>query len=720
MRATPFQSSRRLDRYLLSGIAAVALLLSQMFGPAAWARAQTTSGTPIRFEGYIRAQGATKWLVGNDLEGNRIVYVTPDTPIIRKKGAAELGAWVIVRAVVRGPGELDAVLIEVDRPAGAAGPQVQFVGKLAKMGGGVPAWWLIDTTPVEVTSNTRITGTPAVNAALWVGAVMYPSGLRAEWIVVLASTHVFEFRGTLTARGQDYRIIDGRRVAVTPETEIIGVEVVGGLVECRALDGGNGTLIASLIRALPETVEARLAGSIVAMHNEADGTAAWDVVIDPNDPTGMPWVARVKVDGNTWVDQSAAVAAPDRWVEVRGTALQPQVYQADRVRVERTRPRGSTLTATAAQTTETSTQPWSTPIMIVPGQNNAEHLVLAYTADRVMHAVWEADGKLYHARRQPNGAWSAAQPVAYGFAPHTVADGNTLHMAYVAPFMGNYEVYHLIYSAGAWSLPVNMAHTTGYSAGPRLALAPDRSLHAVWMDNTPGYWTTYYATWDGRFWSNRPVPSGRGQAPAINAAADGSIYIVWQDRVMRDAYSLGDFDIFLATLYADTWMPPLDISDSHFIESLGPTITSTADGEAHIVWVDGEWEVLYSHGKHNAWSMPQLISTAIGYAHSPRIVVEKGKYLHLAWDEEGEGEGPNLLRVTSMVQHQLSWPLGYVTSSYNRFRDVSLTTVPTGGIALSWTEVSSDATSLRVSFREPMREPRAWIPMIVVAGPSAR
>jgi len=684
------------------------------------ARAQTTDGAPIRFEGYIRAQSTTKWLVGNDLEGNRIVYVTPDTPIITKKGAAELGAWVIVRGLVRSPGELDALLIEVDRPAGATGPQVQFVGKLIKMGGGLPAWWLVDNTPVAVTTSTQITGTPAVNAMLWVGATMYPTGLRAEWIVVFASTRVFEFRGKLTARGQNYRIIEGRRVTVTANTEIIGTETIGGLVECRALDDA-GQLVATRIRALPETVEARLAGSIVAMHNEADGSAAWDVVVDPDEPTGMPWVARVRVDGNTWVDQSAAVAALDRWVEVRGTALQPQIYQADRVRVERARPRSSGAATIAAQTASASVQPWSAPITIIPGQNNAEHLTLAFTADRIMHAVWEAEGKLYHAHRLPNGTWKAAQHIAYGFAPCAVADGNTLHVAYVAPFMGNHETYHLVYAGGSWSLPVNMAHTTGYSAAPRLALGPDRSLHAVWMDNTPGYWTTYYATWDGVFWSNRPVPSGRGQSPDISVTADGAVYMVWQDRVRRDDYSLGDFDIFLTMLYAGTWMPPLDISDSRFVESLGPTIASTADGQAHIVWVDGEWQVLYSSGRQTAWSAPQLISTAIGYAQNPRLTVEKGKYLHLAWDEEGDGEAPNMLRVTATAAGTPNWPLGYVTSSYNWFRDVALAAIPTGGVMLSWIEITGNAgNSLRASFREPMREPRVWLPILLSVSPTAQ
>ncbi|MEJ5197787.1 MAG: DUF5666 domain-containing protein [Anaerolineae bacterium] len=690
----------------------IAMIALQAFLSVPVARAGTADATTIRFEGYIRAQGPTKWVVGNDLEGNRIIIVNASTAVIEKSGPAVPGAWVIVFASARSTGELDALLIVVDRPAGSPGPQVQFVGRLVKVGAAPPSWWVVDDTPVEVTAATVISGTATVDAMAWVGATMTPNGLRAGWIRVLADRPTIEFRGTLTAIGTDYRIIDGRRVSVTASTEIIGDEQVGRTVECQAMRLADGTLVATYIRVLISASEPRLTGSIVAMRAGSGVSSVWDVVLDPSDPVSNPRVVRINVDLNTWVDQTRSVAEVGKWVEVRGTPLQTDTYQASLVRVARTAPRPTLASASSQQTAEASVMPWGTPTTIALNQPNVAHPVIAFTSDRVGHAVWDADGRLYYASRAPGGTWSSPQFIAYGFAPHMVADSsNALHVTYVNLFMGNYEIYYLVRRGGSWSLPINMSYTTGYSAQPRLALTKDQRLHAVWMDNTPGYWTTYYATFDGTFWSNRPVPSGRGQAPAIATAADGTIYLVWQDRVARNESSLGDFDIFLCELRDGVWSPPFDISDSRGVDSLGADVATTPDGQAHIVWVDGEWAVLYSYGRQTAWTWPQVVSLAAGYAGNPRIAVEAGRYLHVAWEEEGEGEVPSALRATAMAQGATTWPPGYMINGNSVFKDLYLTAIPGGGVGLSWTELNGYAgASIRASLREPMRSYRLWLP----------
>ena len=727
MKASQNYRPRRSTTTVLVVVTAILLLATQSLWLGESARAEGTSAVPIRFEGYVWAQGPTKWTIGNNLEGYRIVNVTGTTPIIEKQGRAQLGAWVIVRASVRGPGELDAILIEVDRPAGAIGPQAQFVGMVTKIGDQGPdgvAWWLVDDTPVQVTATTRISGTVTIGTPVWVGALMYPSGLRAEWVQALASQTAFEFRGTLQEIGREYRLIDDRRVTVTPDTVIIGTEVVGAAVECRALDSGGGALLATLIRVLPPTAEAQISGSIAAITDESNGTAAWDVVVDPQDPIGDPKIVRVKVDGNTWVDQSESVAEQGGWVEVRGTALRPDLYQAGMVRVARGPRRGALQAAPqATQMGNASIKPWSDPTTILPSQSSAEYPMVAYTTDHVTHAVWESNSRIYYANQPRGGAWTAPVMIAYGFAPHTVADSNgTLHVAFVNLFMGNYETYYVFRSAGVWSLPINMAYTTGYSAQPKLALASDNTLHAVWMDNTPGHWTTYHATWNGRFWSNRPIPSGRGQSPAINIAADGGVYVVWQDRVPRDAEGQGDFDIFVSTLRDGTWSPPLDLSDSPRAESVGPDITSTADSEMHVAWVDDELLVRYCYGQWAAWSLPQVVAGVGGYASNPHIISEGGKYLHLAWEEEGEPDQPNALWAASTNQHARSWPTAYrMVTGNSLFKEPALAVIPAGGVGLSWAEVNDvTGTSLRASVREPMREYRVWVPTILSAVEFAR
>jgi hypothetical protein len=551
---------------------------------------------------------------------------------------------------------------------------------------------------------------------------MYPSGLRADWVRKLAETTQFEFRGTLTEIGFHYRRIDDRYVIVDTNTQIIGEETIGATVECQAVTNAADVLLATIIRVVPPGQEARIAGSILAMQTEADGTAAWEVLVDPTDPTGNPTVVRVKVDQNTWVDQSRSVAAPDKWVEVRGTSIQPEVYQADVVRVENSAPPSAVQAIAAQQTTEASAMPWGAPTTILPSEGDPEHPVMAFTTDRAAHAVWESNNRLYYANRPSGRAWSAPVMIAYGFAPDMVAgtDG-TLHIAFANRMFGNYDTYYIACRNGSWTLPTNMAYTSGFSTKPKLGFTANHTLQAVWMDNTPGYWTTYYATWDGTFWSNRPIPSGRGQAPALGTTPDGAIYVVWQDRVTRDQYELGDFDIFVAELYGGTWTSPLDIVDDRNADSIGVDITTTADNLGHIVWTDNESAVRYSYGQGTSWALPRLVSNASGYASDARILSEAGKYLHIAWEEEGDNEGQNAIRAVSGRGYETDWSFSDVIIGDSAYRDVALAAIPTGGVSLSWVEIC-DATgaSIRASIREPMKDGRIWLPAIYSAVESGR
>ena len=354
--------------------------------------------------------------------------------------------------------------------------------------------------------------------------------------------------------------------------------------------------------------------------------------------------------------------------------------------------------------------PWSTPTTVASTLDNAEHSMVAFTGDGAAHVIWETDNRLFAAHQSPTGTWSAPEEIAYGFAPYMIADGNgTLHVAFVNSFMGNFETYYVVRRAGTWSLPINMSHTDGYSARPKLALTPDGMLHATWMDYTPGYWTTYHATWAEPFWSARPIPSGRGEAPSIAAAQDGTVYTVWQDRVSRDGGALGDYEVFLAGLQDGTWTPPLNISDSRDVNTLGPDVTVTGDGLAHVVWIEADEQVRYSYGQATSWSAPSTIATAEGYANGVRIAVEAGKLLHVAWDEE------YVVRATSAPERAQQWPENYVIwDSNDLLRDVCLTSNPLGGVGLSWVQTSETGrSSIFASKREPMRTYRIWVPLLL-------
>jgi hypothetical protein len=691
----------------MTGLLVALLVAAQAAWRCAPAHAQGIDGPPYRFEGFIRGKSPDLWVIGSDLDGYKPVAVSPQSVIISKTGhAAEVGAWVVVFAR-RVAGQFQASLIQVERPAGAPGLSMQFTGTVSKQGEG---WWRIGDMPVAITDETELPDVVPVGATARVGATVIENGLRAEWIRVLPDQQVVEFEGAVQAIKSDSWVIDGHVVQVTDRTEIVGEQRTGMFAECRALKHDDGTLVALDLQVSAPSAPTSTAGAIIEIGAGTAGAATWSVLLEQTDPGGHPRLARVHVDGNTWVDQSRAVAGPGQWFRLRGVATGADAFQADLLRIEHgpqavgaavADPTGATPSAVAAS-------PWGAPATVAGDLDNAEHAAMAFTRDGAAHAIWETNNRLYAAHQGLNGSWSLQEEVAYGFAPHMLADANGhLHVAFVNSFMGNFETYYVTWREGQWTLPVNMSHTDGYSAHPRLALAPDGGLHATWMDYTPGYWTSYYATWSEPFWSTRPIPSGRGEAPAISVDQDGVVYTVWQDRFSPDGRALGDYEVFLAELRDGVWSPPLNISDSRDINTLGPDIITTSDGTAHVVWIDGDELIRYSYGQGSSWSAPTTVAAAIYYANGAHIAAESDKALHIAWDEE------DMVRAASAPPRTTKWPEPQpVANTSDLVRDVCLAPNPSGGVGLSWLQTSdSGKTSFLASQREPVRAQFIYIPL---------
>jgi len=363
---------------------------------------------------------------------------------------------------------------------------------------------------------------------------------------------------------------------------------------------------------------------------------------------------------------------------------------------------------------DTATQPWSAPTAIVTALNHAARPALLYTTDGTAHVVWESNGSLFYAMRPRNGSWGQAVQIAFGCSPAMVADATgTLHVVFANQFMGNYEIYYIRRQNGSWTLPVNVSHTSGTSGNPALALASDNSLYAAWMDNTPGYWTIYYGRLQGDFWTSEPVPHGRGESPSLAARPGGGIYLAWQDRFPASGDdSAGRFDILLSELANGQWTLPANISDTPNAESQGVHITATADEPdrrlAHLIWTEAGKKVNYSYGTDNFWATPQsIVETSYG-AHGPRILADaSGTLLYAAWDE---GER---VRVTAAPIMSSRWPKASpIPTTPGSFRDVVLTLIPLGGVAVAWVQASGPT---EVGIFESRQVPdflyRYWFPV---------
>jgi hypothetical protein len=351
----------------------------------------------------------------------------------------------------------------------------------------------------------------------------------------------------------------------------------------------------------------------------------------------------------------------------------------------------------------------STPTAIATQLAHAARPALAFTPDGAAHAVWESSGMLMYAARQSDGVWGPAIRVAMGTSPALAADQRgVLHLLFSNQFLGNDEIYYVTFSAGEWSLPVNISHTSGRSYLPSLTIGADGRLHATWMDDTPGYWTIYHGAWGGVFWSSQPVPSGRGENPSIAAAADGAVYVTWQDQAVYGPGGSLSYGVFLSELStAGNWSLPVDVSDHPGTDAIQPSVTAADDGLAHLVWVEQGSQVLYAYGRRTAWSVPAVVINTMGVT-GPRLVTEYGRVLYLAWSD---GDS---VRVSAARLRSDEWSApAQVQDQGASLRDIALTVAPAGGVVVSWVRAAASGDmAVYESERASVFVRRSWLPLI--------
>ena len=368
------------------------------------------------------------------------------------------------------------------------------------------------------------------------------------------------------------------------------------------------------------------------------------------------------------------------------------------------------LARPAPAQSDAGTSPWISPTAVVTGLSEAVRPSLAFTHNGTEHAVWQTEGQIFYAAQMPGQRWDPPRRIASGMSPTLVVDDlGHLHALYVNQFMGNYEIYDIALVNGKWSLPVNVSHTSGFSAFPATAAGYDGALYVAWMDNSPGYWTIYVGQWDGTYWSNRPIANARGQGPTLGYSPDGALYLAWQDRVPTVNNPGGNFHIFSSERRNGSWTLPIDVSARPQVDSIGVNLTTTSDGLAHLTWVDGGQEVRYGFGRGVYWPDPVTVTQASVIASGPRILSERSERLHIAWDEG------DMVRAASAMPATSSWPKpSVITTQLDSLRDVVLALGPGNGVSIGWSQTHQPQdVGIYESWQTLELQPRAWLPLIV-------
>jgi len=291
-----------------------------------------TRRPPVKITGWIYETTATHLLIGDQM-----LYMDPASPTA---GRIEEGMYGIARATVDGEGQLHgedlSILplpggytipssvwhgVSVQPPEGSPGHAIEFRGIIHEID---PRYWIVDNRMVFITARTSIEGRPEIDALAEVkGVLLYGEIVLANSIKVTTpgAYAEVEFEGIIESVSEDAWIVDGITVTISPVTIIEGTPAVGAIAEVRGvLQPDDSVLAQQIIVTYPgigfvSDVEG-LVESIEATHWVIAGTT-------------------VRIDNNTFIDDSRAPAEVGMWALARGFPQQDGALLAVRIRLSR-------------------------------------------------------------------------------------------------------------------------------------------------------------------------------------------------------------------------------------------------------------------------------------------------------------------------------------------------------------------------------------------------
>jgi len=146
-----------------------------------------------------------------------------------------------------------------------------------------------------------------------------------------------------------------------------------------------------------------------------------------------------------------------------------------------------------------------------------------------------------------------------------------------------------------------------------------------------------------------PTGPAKGQAsPVIAVAADGTVYIAWEDT--RDLLAYIDIYLGRSTDGGDTWTDHKVDAAATGVLNADPDLAVDAVGTVHVVWSQGNdtADVFYSHSVDGGetWSQATRVNENVtaGWRGQPTLVVDAGGRIHVAWydDRLRGGDDPDV------------------------------------------------------------------------------
>ena len=216
-----------------------------------------------------------------------------------------------------------------------------------------------------------------------------------------------------------------------------------------------------------------------------------------------------------------------------------------------------------------------------------------------------------------------------------------------------------------WTQATDISHTSGASTEPAVATGPDNSIHVLWSDTTKGERNRdiyYCASSDGgKTWAKDPLlpavnvsnTPGNSSEPTIAVGRGGTVHAAWLDSSPGETHP----DVFYAQKLDGSWTNMTNVSHSPRISSHPSLTCGSSKDKVFLVWSDNSrkekaadiWCLVSRTEDHFSKGRPINISSTPGVSSEPRITAGGMGRLSIVWSDSSRGEkSPDILARVSL------------------------------------------------------------------------
>lgn len=256
---------------------------------------------------------------------------------------------------------------------------------------------------------------------------------------------------------------------------------------------------------------------------------------------------------------------------------------------------------------------------------------------------------------KPNSAfaWSIAKQIvntpAHSTSPSTVIDsaGNT-HVVWLENVNGqeSEDIFYVSGNQSTWSSPINLSQSESRSLNVQLAILPDDSLLAVWVEmetflGVPLGSQLYYAYFSHGEWSQPSLLPSLTDAvgPPTLANKNGKVYAAWSAGDLLSGYADHiELAVWDSTNWTNAEQLPINTGYLDMVD-----IAFDGNGQLHLVWNGNQtldpsnlfaYQIYYTTQKNGVWSSPVNISNTTTYSFYPALACDTAGVVHVLWMEE--------------------------------------------------------------------------------------